>query len=31
VTRVEIDPEQWFPDIDRGNNAWTGQGVGSRE
>ena len=22
VTRVEIDPERWFPDVDRGNNAW---------
>jgi hypothetical protein len=21
--RVEIDPEQYFPDIDRGNNVWT--------
>ena len=31
VTRVEIDPEERFPDVDRANNAWTGQGVGSRE
>jgi hypothetical protein len=23
VTRVEIDPEAWFPDIDRTNNVWT--------
>jgi hypothetical protein len=23
VTRVEIDPEQRFPDIDRANNTWT--------
>ncbi|HEX9939558.1 MAG TPA: M1 family metallopeptidase, partial [Longimicrobium sp.] len=22
VTRVEIDPEQWFPDVDRTNNVW---------
>ena len=22
VTRVEIDPEQWFPDTDRSNNSW---------
>ncbi|HYH82794.1 MAG TPA: M1 family metallopeptidase [Longimicrobium sp.] len=26
VTRVEIDPEQWFPDVDRSNNAWTAGG-----
>ena len=23
VTRVEIDPEQFFPDVDRQNNVWT--------
>ena len=23
VVRVEIDPEQYFPDIDRSNNRWT--------
>jgi hypothetical protein len=23
ITRVEIDPENAFPDIDRSNNAWT--------
>ncbi|HEV2150168.1 MAG TPA: M1 family metallopeptidase [Longimicrobiaceae bacterium] len=23
VVRVEIDPEQVFPDVDRGNNVWT--------
>jgi hypothetical protein len=23
VTRVEIDPEQYFPDVDRSNNVWT--------
>lgn len=23
VVRVEIDPEQYFPDVDRGNNVWT--------
>jgi aminopeptidase N len=23
VTRVEIDPEQRFPDVDRSNNVWT--------
>ncbi len=22
VTRVEIDPDHWFPDIDRTNNVW---------
>ncbi|HSU14232.1 M1 family metallopeptidase [Longimicrobium sp.] len=25
VTRVEIDPEQQFPDVNRRNNVWTGQ------
>ena len=24
VTRVEIDAERHFPDVDRGNNVWTG-------
>ena len=24
VTRVEIDPESVFPDVDRGNNGWMG-------
>ena len=24
VTRVEIDPGQYFPDVDRGNNVWMG-------
>ena len=23
VVKVEIDPEQYFPDIDRSNNRWT--------
>jgi hypothetical protein len=23
VTRVEIDPERNFPDVDRRNNTWT--------
>jgi hypothetical protein len=23
VVKVEIDPEQQFPDTDRGNNVWT--------
>jgi hypothetical protein len=23
VVRVEIDPENWFPDVDRRNNVWT--------
>jgi aminopeptidase N len=23
VTRVEIDPEQYFPDLDRANNVWS--------
>jgi aminopeptidase N len=23
IVRVEIDPEHWFPDIERGNNVWT--------
>jgi hypothetical protein len=23
VTRVEIDPEKYFPDVDRGNNSWS--------
>jgi hypothetical protein len=23
VTRVELDPERWFPDVDRSNNSWT--------
>jgi hypothetical protein len=22
VTRVEIDPERYFPDVDRSNNVW---------
>ncbi len=22
VTRVTLDPERWFPDVDRSNNAW---------
>ncbi len=22
VTQVEIDPDRWFPDIDRTNNIW---------
>jgi hypothetical protein len=26
VTRVEIDPEQWFPDVDRSNNVWPAAG-----
>jgi hypothetical protein len=25
VTRVEVDPDQYFPDINRRNNVWTGQ------
>jgi len=25
VTRVEVDPEQFFPDVNRRNNVWTGQ------
>ncbi|HEX2201817.1 MAG TPA: M1 family metallopeptidase [Longimicrobium sp.] len=25
VVRVEIDPEQAFPDVDRANNVWTGR------
>jgi hypothetical protein len=25
VVRVEIDPEQWFPDVNREDNVWTGQ------
>jgi hypothetical protein len=24
VTRVEVDPEQFFPDVNRRNNVWTG-------
>ena len=24
VTRIEIDPERWFPDIDRSNQVWEG-------
>ncbi|MFL5540296.1 MAG: M1 family peptidase, partial [Longimicrobiaceae bacterium] len=24
VTRVEVDPEQQFPDVNRRNNVWTG-------
>jgi hypothetical protein len=24
VLRVEIDPEHWFPDVERGNNVWAG-------
>jgi hypothetical protein len=28
VVRVEIDPEQHFPDVDRDNNTWTGNGGG---
>jgi len=24
VTRVELDPEEFFPDVDRHNNVWTG-------
>lgn len=24
VTRVELDPEQYFPDVNRRNNVWTG-------
>jgi hypothetical protein len=24
VVRVEIDPEGWFPDVDRDNNVWSG-------
>jgi hypothetical protein len=23
VVKVEIDPERWFPDVNRGNNTWT--------
>ncbi|MHB1168312.1 MAG: M1 family metallopeptidase [Longimicrobiales bacterium] len=23
VTRVEIDPDQWFPDVQRANNVWS--------
>ncbi|HEU0014542.1 MAG TPA: M1 family metallopeptidase [Longimicrobium sp.] len=23
VTRVELDPEEWFPDVNRRNNVWT--------
>jgi len=26
VTKVEIDPEQWFADADRSNNTWTAGG-----
>jgi hypothetical protein len=26
VTKVEIDPEQWFADTDRSNNVWTAGG-----
>jgi hypothetical protein len=26
VARVEIDPEQWFADVDRSNNSWTAGG-----
>jgi hypothetical protein len=26
VTRVEIDPDQSFPDVDRANNVWVGRG-----
>ena len=25
VSRVEVDPEQFFPDVNRRNNVWTGQ------
>ena len=25
VLRIEIDPERWFPDVDRANNAWVRQ------
>jgi hypothetical protein len=25
VTRVEIDPDQSFPDLDRANNVWVGR------
>lgn len=25
VSRVEIDPQQWFPDVQRDNNVWTAQ------
>ena len=25
ITRVEIDPEQLFPDVDRSNNRWVRQ------
>ncbi len=30
VTRVEIDPEQKFPDVDRSNNVWTSPQTGTR-
>jgi aminopeptidase N len=30
VTRVVIDLEERFPDVDRTNNVWVGQGVSSR-
>jgi hypothetical protein len=23
VARVELDPQQFFPDVNRRNNAWT--------
>ena len=25
VARVELDPEQFYPDVNRRNNSWTGQ------
>lgn len=27
VTRVELDPEEWYPDVDRTNQAWIRSGV----
>jgi hypothetical protein len=23
IVRVEVDPEEWFPDVNRRNNVWT--------
>ncbi|HEX2205350.1 MAG TPA: M1 family metallopeptidase [Longimicrobium sp.] len=31
VTRVEIDPDHVFPDVDRTNNVWTPAGAGAEE